>query len=249
MHAHVLMVEAVSANAPASANSSGSLDILPLILNASGVVMGVLFLLLSLSVISWWIIGYKALFFQRAVRDSVGFIEAFWNTKRYDQLMQDSSKYERSPIAQMFRAAFVELSKVLKQHQGEQESQKPDAEAELENIERALRRSYTREMTILESLIPFLATTGSAAPFVGLFGTVWGIMNSFRSIGAKGAANLSTVAPGIAEALIATAIGLVAAIPAVMAFNFFTRKIKVLSAEMEGFSNDFLNIVKRHFLR
>jgi biopolymer transport protein TolQ len=247
MHAHVLMVEAVSANAPASA--SGSLDILPLILNASGVVLGVLFLLLSLSVVSWWIIGYKALFFQRAVRDSVDFIEAFWNTKRYDQLMQDSSKFERSPIAQMFRAGFVELSKVLKQHQSEQEGGKPDAEAELENIERALRRSYTREMTILESLIPFLATTGSAAPFVGLFGTVWGIMNSFRSIGAKGAANLSTVAPGIAEALIATAIGLVAAIPAVMAFNFFTRKIKVLSAEMEGFSNDFLNIVKRHFLR
>ena len=98
-------------------------------------------------------------------------------------------------------------------------------------------------------LIPFLATTGSAAPFVGLFGTVWGIMNSFRAIGAKGAANLSTVAPGIAEALIATAIGLVAAIPAVMAYNYFTRRVKVLSSEMESFSNDFLNIVRRHFLR
>ena len=118
----------------------------------------------------------------------------------------------------------------------------------MENIERALRRAYTAEMTHMESLIPFLATTGSAAPFVGLFGTVWGIMNAFRAIAAKGSANLATVAPGMAEALITTAIGLVAAIPAVMAFNFFARKIKVLSAEMESFSNDLLNIIKRHFL-
>jgi biopolymer transport protein TolQ len=93
-----------------------------------------------------------------------------------------------------------------------------------------------------------LATTGSAAPFIGLFGTVWGIMNSFRNIGAKGTANLTTVAPGIAEALIATAIGLIAAIPAVMAYNYFVRRIRVLSSEMESFQNEFLNIVKRHFL-
>ena len=101
----------------------------------------------------------------------------------------------------------------------------------------------------MESKVPFLATTASAAPFIGLFGTVWGIMNSFRNIGAKGAANLTTVAPGIAEALIATAIGLVAAIPAVMAYNYFVRRIRVLSSEMDAFQNDFLNIVKRHFFK
>jgi len=246
MPANVVMVTAISATGGGAANEP--LDILSLLLNASGVVMGVLFLLISLSVVSWWIIGYKALYFARAVKESLGFLDAFWKTRRYDQLMQESEAFPRSPIAQLFRAGFIELSKVIKQRQSEPGA-KHDSEDDLENIQRSLRRAWTSEMTHLESLIPFLATTGSAAPFVGLFGTVWGIMNSFRSIGAKGAANLSTVAPGIAEALIATAIGLVAAIPAVMAFNYFNRKVKVLSAEMESFSNDFLNIVKRHFLR
>ena len=242
------MVSAISAVAPSGGGES--LDILSLLLNASGVVMGVLFLLISLSVVSWWIIGYKALYFGRAVRESIGFLDAFWKTRRYDQLMTESEGFPRSPIAQMFRAGFIELSKIIKQRQAEAANPvKADSEAELESIERSLRRAYTSEMTHLEGLIPFLATTGSAGPFIGLFGTVWGIMNSFRSIGAKGAANLSTVAPGIAEALIATAIGLVAAIPAVMAFNYFTRRVKVLSSEMDSFSNDFLNIVKRHFLR
>ena len=104
-------------------------------------------------------------------------------------------------------------------------------------------------MTLLEGLTPLLATVGSSAPFIGLFGTVWGIMDAFRNIGSKGQANLATVAPGIAEALIATAIGLVAAIPAVMAFNYFARKIKVLANEMDSFGNDFLNLVKRNYLR
>jgi biopolymer transport protein TolQ len=98
-------------------------------------------------------------------------------------------------------------------------------------------------------MTPFLATTGSAAPFIGLFGTVWGIMNSFRAIGAMKSASVANVAPGIAEALIATAIGLIAAIPAVMAYNFFQRRINVLGAEMETFQKDFLNIVRRHFLK
>jgi len=97
-------------------------------------------------------------------------------------------------------------------------------------------------------MVPFLATTGSTAPFVGLFGTVWGIMNSFIGIGSQHNASLDVVAPGIAEALIATAIGLVAAIPAVMAYNYFIRRITVLESEMESFSNDYLNIVRRHFL-
>jgi biopolymer transport protein TolQ len=246
MHDHVLMVTAVG-----GAGGGESLDILTLIMHASGIVMGVLFLLISLSVVCWFIIGYKALYFARAGSQSKKFLDMFWTAKRLDQLYQDCESLSESPLAQMFKAGYVELTKVTQQkreiaaggqsglHEG----------ADIENIERALRRAYTTEMTHIESLTPFLATTGSAGPFVGLFGTVWGIMNSFRSIGAKGAANLSTVAPGIAEALIATAIGLVAAIPAVMAFNYFARRVKVLSSEMESFSNDYLNLVKRHFLR
>jgi biopolymer transport protein TolQ len=239
-------VHAVSA---AASGGGESLDILSLLMNASGVVMAVLFLLISLSVVSWWIIGYKALYYARAVRESLGFLDAFWKTRRYDQLVQESEAFPRSPLAQMFRAGFVELSKVIKQRQTEAAAgSRADASEDLENIERALRRSYTSEMTHLEGLIPFLATTGSAAPFVGLFGTVWGIMNTFRTIGVKGT-DIKAIGGPMAEALIATAIGLVAAIPAVMAFNYFTRRVKVLSAEMESFSNDFLNIVKRHFLR
>ena len=108
-------------------------------------------------------------------------------------------------------------------------------------------RASMVEVNKLELWVSWLATTASIAPFIGLFGTVWGIMNSFRSIGAKGAANLATVAPGIAEALVATAIGLMAAIPAVMAYNYFSRRIRVISSEMETFSSDFLNIVRRRF--
>lgn len=121
--------------------------------------------------------------------------------------------------------------------------------ADIENVERALRRTAGNEMTALETLLPFLATTGSVAPFIGLFGTVWGIMQSFISIHGHGSASLDVVAPGIAEALIATAIGLVAAIPAVMAYNYFLRRIRVLESEIESFGYDYLNIVRRHFLR
>jgi biopolymer transport protein TolQ len=118
---------------------------------------------------------------------------------------------------------------------------------DIESIERSLVRARTMAITEMENKVPFLATTDSAAPFIDLFGTVWGIMNSFRNIGAKGAANQATVAPGIAEALVATAIGLVAAIPPVMGYNYLSRRICVISAEMETFTNDFLNIIRRRF--
>src|SRR4029077_5797102 len=116
----------------------------------------------------------------------------------------------------------------------------------VENVERAMRRANGAQLTVMESLIPFLATTGSTAPFIGLLGTVLGIMKSFQQIGSMGVASLATVAPGISEALIATAAGLFAAIPAVIAFNFFNARIRVLGAEMEHFSADFMNIVRRH---
>ena len=118
-----------------------------------------------------------------------------------------------------------------------------------DNVQRALRRAITTEMTRMTQMVPFLATTGNTAPFIGLFGTVWGIMNSFASIGQKGSANLAVVAPGISEALVATAAGLAAAIPAVIAFNFFMSKIRVVESELQSFSADFLNIIERDILR
>jgi len=118
----------------------------------------------------------------------------------------------------------------------------------MENIKRTLRRSVSAELTGLNKAVPFLATTGNTTPFIGLFGTVWGIMNSFRSIGLKGSATLAAVAPGISEALIATAAGLAAAIPAVVAYNYFASKIQVMESEMHNFSADFLNLVERELI-
>jgi len=229
----------------AAASADGSFNLLALLLNASGAVRGVLFLLVCLSIIGWYVIGYKWFYLQRAQTESLRFLESFWQAKRLDLVYQEAEAKRRSPIAHMFKAGYVELSKLQKAKEagGSQE------DGGMENVERALRRAFTSETTQLEGMIPFLATVGSAAPFIGLFGTVVGIIDAFHSIANNGSANLATVAPGIAEALGTTAVGLVAAVPAVMAFNFFARKIKVLTAEMDAFANDFLNIVKRNFLR
>jgi biopolymer transport protein TolQ len=240
---------AVAAGAPKAHARSGDLFDLVMISVREGryVVFGVLVLLVLLSVASWFIIVYKWTILRRAKRESEAFVEQFWQSRRLDTIYQATSEGTWSPVASLFRAGYVELSRLKKPEGGAGES--AEVEGGLENVERALRRASGSEMTHLERLVPFLATIGSTAPFVGLFGTVWGIMDSFREIAVQQKAGLDTVAPGISEALIATAIGLVAAIPAVMAYNYFLAKIKVLTTEMENFSNDFLNIVKRHFFK
>ena len=222
------------------------LDIWSLVLQSTGVVAGVLLLLAFFSLVSWYIIVYKLVYLRRAHSETEKFLDIFWKSKRLDAIYSSAEELKRSPISQVFKAGYIELSKIKgSETQGDKASWLGD----MQSIERALQRAEASETTHLESMVAFLATTGSAAPFVGLFGTVWGIMNSFRAIGEKGAANLATVAPGIAEALIATAIGLMAAIPAVVAYNYFFRRIKVLTSEMDAFSNDFLNITKRHFFK
>ncbi len=240
---HTILVHLVTT---AGVEPGKKLDIIELISQSSGVVLAVLLLLIAFSLISWYIIGYKALYLRRAQSESIEFLENFWQSKRLDAIYQLSEGLTRSPISQVFRAGYVELSKLKS---GEADGTISGQLGGLENVDRALRRAQVSETTQLESMVPFLATTGSAAPFVGLFGTVWGIMNAFINIGAEQSATLATVAPGIAEALIATAIGLAAAIPAVMAFNYFHARIRVLTSEMESFSADFLNIVKRHFFK
>ena len=205
----------------------------------------VLLLLVAFSVVSWGIILVKYLAIRQAGRSSVEFLEVFWQSKRLDEIFQKTEQMANSPIAQVFRAGYQELVKVKQREQKEPVDKL--AFGGPENVERALRRAATTEMTELERLVPFLATVGSTSPFIGLFGTVIGIMKSFAEIGAKGSANLATVAPGIAEALIATAAGLLAAIPAVIAYNWFTSRMKVLGVEMDNFSSDFMNIVRRHF--
>jgi biopolymer transport protein TolQ len=224
------------------------LDIISLLFAASPVVKGVLLLLALMSVASWYVIGSKALYLGRALSRSSEFLEAFWKTQRLDDVWKMTEETSPSPVSEVFRAGYVELAKLRRRRTEQGAQADPETHlGDLESIQRALDRARTTAVTEMEHRVPLLATTASAAPFIGLFGTVWGIMNSFRSIGAKGAANLATVAPGIAEALVATAIGLVAAIPAVMAYNYFVRRIRVVSADMETFASDFLNIVRRRF--
>jgi biopolymer transport protein TolQ len=225
------------------------LDIVSLIVHASSVAKGTLVLLALMSVVSWFVIGTKWLYLARAYKRSVNFVELFWRTQRLDDVWKATEHDAPSPVSEVFRAGFVELAKLRKRRaEAGGDTSAPETHiGDIESIERSLARARTMAVTEMENKVPFLATTASSAPFIGLFGTVWGIMNSFRNIGAKGAANLATVAPGIAEALVATAIGLVAAIPAVMGYNYLSRRIRVISAEMETFTNDFLNIIRRRF--
>ncbi|WP_442899818.1 protein TolQ [Geomonas sp. RF6] len=214
------------------------------------VVKLVLIVLIYFSVVSWGIIFYKLLQVYRANNASERFLEFFWKSKRFDAIGSQVDRFNHSPLTVLFTEGYAELRRL--QETGEQKAEPNIISTDLggiDNISRALRRATTSEITRLEKYLTFLATTGSTAPFIGLFGTVWGIMTAFQGIGQSGSASLAVVAPGIAEALIATAIGLVAAIPAVMGYNHFQQKIKVLISEMDSFSTEFLNIVQRNFGR
>jgi biopolymer transport protein TolQ len=230
----------------AAAARGGDLDYMEIITHAGPVVMGVLCLLILASVVSWAIILKKWLHLRRAQDESVKFLETFWQSKRLDAIYQAAESLAASPISQVFRAGYVELSKVTTKKRDSDDAMSEQLGG-IENVERALKRAAASEVTHLEATVPFLGTTASAAPFVGLFGTVWGIMRAFNDIYQMGNANLATVAKPISEALIATAFGLAAAIPAVVAYNYFVSRIRVLDSEMTNFSNDFLNIVRRHF--
>lgn len=211
-----------------------------LIANAGLVVKLVLLILVYFSVTSWAIIIYKTLVIQRATRDSARFLDFFWAKRRFDAISQGLDDFRHSPLAVLFRDVHQEL---LQSRRGDDVL---DADlGEQERVARVLRRATTSETHRLEKYLAFLATTGSAAPFIGLFGTVWGIMDAFHGIGKTGSASLAVVAPGISEALVATAIGLVAAIPAVIAYNHFLNKVNVLIGEMDNFCQEMLNVVQR----
>ena len=243
---HPVVLQAAQAVAQAEPHR---LDPLQLILDASLVVKLVMLMLVSMSIVSWFIVGSKWLRLRQADQQSATFLDIFWSkeqgnkwgAERLESIYARVSSFQGSPLARVFHAGYVELAKITDSDRGAMVD-------DIENVERSLKRTMGREMTSLENHLSVLATTGSVGPFIGLFGTVWGIMNSFLNISAERGASLDVVAPGIAEALIATAIGLVAAIPAVMAYNYFVRRIRVLETETESFAADYLNIVKRHYL-
>lgn len=220
---------------------------LELVFNAGPVVKLVLLILVYFSLVSWAIIFYKASIIQRAIKDSDRFLDFFWTKKRFDLVGQGIKEFSNSPIANLFREGYHEMLQMKKKgsEQGESQADFSLRMDMTEMVGRALRRATTQETHRLEKYLTFLATTGSTAPFIGLFGTVWGIMDAFHGIGQTGSASLAVVAPGISEALIATAIGLAAAIPAVMGYNHFLNKVNVLIGEMDNFSQEFLNIVER----
>ena len=216
-----------------------------LVLNAGPVVKLVLLILVYFSVVSWAIIFYKQLVIHRAIRDSERFLDFFWSKKRFDAIGQGLDNYRHSPLTVLFREVYRELAQSRRPLDGQEDDNLVADLGEQERVARVLRRSTTSESHRLEKYLSFLATTGSAAPFIGLFGTVWGIMDAFHGIGISGNASLAVVAPGISEALVATAIGLVAAIPAVIGYNHFVNKVNVLTGEMDNFSQEMLNIVQR----
>jgi biopolymer transport protein TolQ len=218
------------------------------LLTGAGIVVKLVLLLLGFfSVVSWAIILFKFVQIQRANGESDRFMDFFWKSKRFDAIASQVDRFANSPLTVLFNEGYGELKKVVENGEGKTDSSALSTDlGGVENVSRALRRATNSEITRLEKYTTFLATTGSTSPFIGLFGTVWGIMTAFKGIGKTGSASLAVVAPGIAEALIATAIGLVAAIPAVMAYNHFQHKIRVLIKEMDSFSTEFLNIVQRN---
>ncbi|MFM8411050.1 MAG: protein TolQ [Alphaproteobacteria bacterium] len=212
------------------------------------VVMAVLWTLVACSAASWGIIFYKLGQLRRARKQSEKFEEVFWESKSLNQIHSQSLEYKQSPVAQVFRAGYQELMRLTRarrQEEGEGEMELGGAA----NVERALRRAANLEVTRLEGALTFLATTAATAPFIGLFGTVWGIMDAFRGLSTAQSSSIQAVAPGIAEALVATAVGLAAAIPAVVAYNHLSHEVRVLHTDMENFSAEFLNIAERHFLK
>lgn len=226
-------------------------DLLSILAHASPIAIFILLLLLFFSVATWTVIVIKIKQIRRAQKQTVYFLEAFWKAKSLAHVHNQVKGFASSPVAAIFRVGYAELSQLSKLSGGLNgtSSQEGIGFSGLDNLRRSLSRSGRAEMTKLMQSLTFLATTGNIAPFVGLFGTVVGIISAFQSIGAQGSASLATVAPGIAEALVATAAGLAAAIPAVIAYNLFLSRIKVLEAEMNAFGSDFLNLVERDAIR
>ncbi len=235
----------------------GSLDLggsfhgslLGMVMDAGLMVQLVLLLLFVFSVVSWAIIFLKYRYYRKVNKENDAFASDYTRSSKLSDVMPAAKKYDNSTLAEVFRIGYTELTKINKQAGESAGSVDEISLSSLDNLERAMNRACNTEMTKLESALGFLATTGSASPFIGLFGTVWGIMDTFKGIGARGTATLAVVAPGISEALIATAAGLAAAIPAVIFYNYFLNQSKNMVQEMENFSSELLNIVERHFVR
>ena len=231
-------------------------SILKMILDAGLMVQLILLLLLIFSVVSWAIILMKYRSIKKAKRENNMFFDAYMKSSKLSDIFPEAKKYKYSTMAEVFQAGYTELVNITKVIRGSSSPKESDESTLLQmemkgidNVERALNRACSSEATRLESALGFLATTGSASPFIGLFGTVWGIIDTFRGIGTRGSATLAVVAPEIPEALIATAAGLAAAIPAVIFYNYYLNVVKNMSMDMDNFASEILNIIERNYVR
>ncbi len=245
-----MILSVILAQAQAQAQSTGFPGGVPGLLAHTGwVARGVLVLLLVFSLISWAVILYKGLVLHRGATQSATFLEIFRKSSKFSEVNSVCSQLRASPLVGVFQAGYLEVNQQVRGGQAGNNpgpGNRPTVRS-LEALSRSLARAATVEATRLERRLSFLATTASVTPFIGLFGTVWGIMDAFGEIGRMGSANLAVVAPGISEALVTTAMGLLAAIPAAVFFNFFSSRVKVLSSMMDDFALEFLNIVERNF--
>ena len=215
--------------------------------HASWIELFVLVLLAFVSALSWALVLQKGMQLSKARRRSTEFLSLFWEATQLDSIYASISQRKASPLAKVFKAGYEEMLKLAKLKSPTPSNTNQQRLEGIENIERALQRSSMAEIIGLEAGLSFLGTVGATAPFVGLFGTVMGILSAFNEIAQQGNASIATVAAPIGNALLATAAGLFAAIPAVVAYNAFLSRIRVFDTEMANFSSDFLNIVKRNF--
>ena len=233
---------------------SGGTDtsILGIIARSTPISKAVLLTLILMSVGSWAIILYKLWVFRRSEQQSNSFLDVFRRSSKFSEVQAVCRSLTESPLVGLFQSGYAELTAQLRQTSPDDEGNprggagRPTLKS-LAAVDRALMRASVVEVNKLESRITFLATTASIAPFVGLFGTVIGIMMSFQMIGETGSTNLASVGPGIAEALVATAAGLVAAVPAVVAYNHFSNKVRLFASQLDDFAMEFLNIAERNF--
>ncbi len=231
-----------------------------MVADAGPMVKLVLLTLLVFSVISWAIIIYKMMLLRKIEKETGAFYDIFWNKRQFPLIAGVAKNYKNTPLSALFNSAYSELKSIMKGAELAEvdtgEGAEPAGEGagmitrmDLERIERILVKTGAVETARIEYAVPFLATTGNTAPFIGLFGTVWGIMNSFRGIGAKGSANLAVVAPGISEALVATAVGLIVAIPAVIGYNYLLSRVGRITREMDNFSADLINVIEKQLTK
>ena len=225
------------------------LSIFAMMVNAGLVVKLVMATLCIFSLVSWTIVIMKELMFRKARNASLDFLDAFWDSKTLNEAYESARTHALSPEATVFVAGYNELKKIS----AARSSGNPPATLEMQlatmdNLKRAVRKAQFLESDRMARSVSFLATTGSATPFIGLFGTVWGIMTSFQDIGQRGSASLAVVAPGISEALVATAMGLAVAIPAVIFYNYYSNKLADVESNVESFSTDFINLIERDIL-